>query len=476
MTDRATLTAWYLDQVTRRGGRAGDLVHLIPPTGLLRGRQYLSRPLFLGHGESEQLNSDLQHVRAALASLPSKLYDGDLAAFAKDAGMTDGQVSAVLRCRAGRAAQDVTGVGRGDLYGDSSGMRLLEFNLGSAIGGIENADFCRAMLRYPLLRDFARAHWLSYPDTMSEEISLIFDETGFARDSFPMVALVDWPARFNVIGPSLHKLARRWRAKGLDAHACHLGQLKVSGGRVRLRGRPVDIIFRIFLIEHLLAPDGPALMDPILDAVARAEVAMFTSLDAELFDSKAALAMISDQANRHLFGGAELAAIDRLLPWTRVVRPGPVTLEDGSTVDLFDHAISHPDDLVLKPSLLHGSMGVLPGWHRETTARIWRDRLTEAMGGPYVIQRRVRPEPELCPGDDGELVPWIVNWGVFTFPTGYGGVFARAFPPESGREVTGVGGGLLFGCCLVASPAGQEPMARGRGFQCSTPEIMGPPS
>ena len=64
---------------------------------------------------------------------------------------------------------------------------------------------------------------------------------------------------------------------------------------------------------------------------------------------KASLAMLSDHANRRLLSPEERAAIDRILPWTRMVRPGPVTLEDGRTVDLYDHAISHPGDLILKP-------------------------------------------------------------------------------------------------------------------------------
>lgn len=456
MTDRASLTACYLDEIARRGARERDLLDLIPSTSLLSGQEYLSRPLFLGHDESEQLNSDLQQVRTALASLPGKLYDGDFAAFARAAGMTDSQVSAVLRSGVGLLGRDLTRFGRGDVYFQPSGPRLMEFNLGSAVGGIHNADICRAMVRYPLLRDFARVHRLGWVDTMSKQVSLIFDETGFASNSFPMVALVDWPARFAISGSSLHKLARRWRAKGLDAHACHLGQLEVSNGRVKLHKRPVDVIFRIFLIEHLLEPDGHALIDPILDAVARRNVAIFTSLDADLFDSKAALAMISDHANRHMFTAAELAGIDRLVPWTRMVRPGPVTLENGSTVDLLDYATSHPGELVLKPSLGHRSIGVLPGWHRDTTARIWRDRLADVTDGPYVIQQRIKPEPEMCLGSNGELIPWIVNWGVFTFPTGYGGVLARAFPANSDEEVTRVGGRLLFGGCLVASPTEQK--------------------
>jgi hypothetical protein len=462
MTDRAALTARYLAEVARRGARGSELLSVMPATGMLAAkyqRRYLTRPLFIGQAERDQLNSDLQHVRAALVSLPDRLYGGDLATFATAAGMTDDQAAAVLRTRAGQ----VTQLARADLYPEASGLRLLEFNMGSGVAGIDNADICRAMLRHPVLKEFARVHRLHYVDTMREQVSMIFSETGFAPGSYPMMAAADWPAHYRIIGPFLQKIARRWRALGLDAHACHLGELTASGGRVWLRGRPVDIIFRIFLIEHLIEADGHALMDPVIDAVARGEVAMFTPLDAELYGSKVPLAMLSDDASRHLFTAAELAAVDRVLPWTRMVRPGPVTLEDGRTVDLLDYATSHPGDLVLKPALLHGGLGVLPGWHPATSARLWRDRLTSAMGGPYVIQRRIRPDPELCPGESGEPVPWIVTWGFFTFPAGYGGMFARAFPADAGLDVLRAGSGVLVGCCLSEQPerAAGAPAATG---------------
>jgi hypothetical protein len=446
--DRITLTRRYLEEVARCGATGSDLLGFVTPTGLRAGRRYLSRPLFIGYAEAGQLNADLQHLRTALVSLPGRLYDGDLVTFGRAVGMTDGQVSAVVRSRTGQ----VTQLARPDMYAEAAGLRLLEFNMGSAVDGITTADICRAMVRHPLLKEFARAHGLRYPDTLRQHLDLVFAETGFPPGSYPVVAVADWPERYPRIKHVLQAVARRWRTMGLDAYACHIGQLRMNGGRVWLRGRPVDIIFRIFLAEHLLTPEGHALMDPVLDAVARDEVILFTPLDSEMFGSKAPLAMLSDHANRHLFSAAEQAAIDRVLPWTRMVRPGPVTLEDGQTVDLYDYAVSHADDLVLKPALLHGGKGVVPGWSPGTTERTWRDQLARAMGGPYVLQRRIRPEPELCPGDDGEAVPWVVTWGVFTFPAGYGGVYARAFPVDSSHEITTAGHHLTFGCSLTGGP------------------------
>ena len=447
MPDRSTLTERYLGEVTRRGVTGSDLLSVVPLTGLRAGLHFLSRPLFLGHHEAEQLNTDLQHIRTALVSLPTRLYDGDLMAFGQAVGMTTSQAAAVVRSRTGQ----VTQFSRPDMYAVAGGLRLLEFNMGSASDGITIADICRYMLRHPVLKEFAREHGLSYPDTLRRQLDLIFAETGFAPGSWPVVAVADWPGRYPRVKHTLQGVARRWRTMGLDAHACHLGQLTRSNGRVWLRGRPVDIVFRIFLAEHLLWPGGHAVMDPLLDAVARDEVAMFTPLDSEMFGSKMPLAMLSDHANRHLFTPAELAAIDRVLPWTRMVRPGPVTLEDGHPVDLPDYAVSHASDLVLKPALLHGGKGVVPGWSAGSEAD-WRDAIARAMGGPYVLQRRVQPDLELCPDDTGALIPWLVTWGVFTLPSGYAGAYGRASTLDAPYEITRPGQHLSLGCCLTGGP------------------------
>jgi hypothetical protein len=453
MLNRTTLTALYLDELKRRGARASELLGTMPESELLNAfyyGRYLSRPLFIGHEERDRLYADLEDVRAALVSLPDRLFGGDLEAFARSVAADDVYVSAIVRSR----GAPVSVQARADLYADSSGFRLLEYNMGSALGGMDNADMCRALLEHPLLAEFAQTHRLGYVDTMREQVHDMLAECGVEPGSFPMVAVTDWPSSYeNDLGPYMRRLATRWRELGLDAHACHVGELEVHRGRVRLGGRAVDIIARMFLIHNLLeSPEAPALIDPILDAVARGEVQMFTPLDSELLGSKGALAILSDERNRHLFSAAELASFDRIVPWTRMVRPGPVALEDGREVDLLGYAITHQEDLVLKPTMLASGKGVLLGWHRDTTPQLWRDRLTTALDGPYVIQRRIRPVPELFPDDYGELVPWIVAWGVFTVVNGYGGILTRGHPVGSDIAVISVLTGASAGCCLSTLP------------------------
>jgi hypothetical protein len=453
--DRAALTAAYLAEVRRNGAGPAELTgNAAADPGMLLnlfspGLQYLSRPLFAEHAEVSRLHADVETLRAALVSLPDRLYGGDLAAFARAAGAEGYEISAITASR----SDPVSPQARADLYEGPGGFGVMEFNMGSALGGMENADLCRTMLRHPVLAQFAAARRLGFADTMREQVANLRAATGFGPDSAPVVAVTDWPTSYaKRLGPYMHQLALRWREFGLDAHACHLGELEVRGGRVWLAGRAVDVISRMFLLEFLLEPGAAELMEPVLGAAARGEVAMFTPLDSELFGSKAGLAMISDERNRAEFSVAELAATRRLVPWTRLVRPGPVTLEDGQRVDLLDYAASHRDDLVLKPALRYGGQDVLPGWDAQASPQRWREQLGTAVNGPFVLQRRIRPVPELFPGTNGEQVPWIVAWGLYTGVRGFCGIISRAGTVSSGLTVLNVSAGAHIGCCLYTEP------------------------
>ncbi|MGF1425983.1 hypothetical protein [Kitasatospora sp. LaBMicrA B282] len=448
---RNKLTDLYLEHVRRRGDKAAELIATQPDSEMLnalyKGR-YLSRPLFLEAAEREQLHRDVENVRTALTSLPDRLFGGDLAAFARAVGMDEVQAAAVARSR----APQPTRFTRADMYADASGFRLMEFNMGSTLGGVDNAQLSRALLTHPGLAEFAEEHKLSLLDTAVEQMNTLYAETGTTAEGNPFIALTDWPTSFEDLGPYLHHVTANWAKSGIEAEACHVGQLEARDGGIWLNGRRVDVVYRLFMLEDLVSsPEAPALFEPVLAAVERGEVKIFTPLDAEVYASKGALAMLSDEANRHLFSSEELASLDRTLPWTRMVREGLVSLEDGSSVDLLEYALGHREELVLKPTSLHGGQGVLVGWHPDVTDEDWATALGEAMDGPFTLQRRIHPVPELFPGEDGEPEPWLVVWGVFTVSSGYGGVTARATRSDDPHShVINVSSGASGGSALHA--------------------------
>jgi hypothetical protein len=54
------------------------------------------------------------------------------------------------------------------------------------------------------------------------------------------------------------------------------------------------------------------------------------------------------------------------------------------------------------------------------------------------------------PGEDGELVPWIVTWGVFTMGGGHGGIYTRGLPLRPGADVINFAAGAATGGALAA--------------------------
>ncbi|MEY9950513.1 hypothetical protein [Kitasatospora sp. GAS1066B] len=448
MTDRAELTASFLDSVRERGAVASELIGDQPQNDMLVAfykSRFLSRPLFLGHQEKVRLQGDLENLHTALTSLPERLFGGDLGAFARAVGMDDVQVSAILRSRGAAVTKQI----RADMYVDESGFKLLEYNMGSALGGVDVGEMSRALLEHPLMGEFADKHRLTYADPTTEKLHDIVAESGFAPDDDPVVVIVDWPSSYVDLAPYVALVVDHWRTRGMNAHGCHVGELEVRDGAVWLGELKVDIIQRLFLIEDLLeSPQAAALLDPVLDAAAAGQVKIFTPMDSEAFASKGALAMLSDERNRHLLTEQERVSLDRILPWTRMLRAGKVTLENGEQVEMLDYVLAHQEDLVLKPTLLHGGQGVLLGWEEQVSAQMWREQVTAGLDGPYLIQRRVDPLPEYFPDERGELVPWLVVWGIFGAQRGFAGIYARATTLESRAGVVNTASGAHAGTGL----------------------------
>jgi hypothetical protein len=402
----------------------------------------LTRPGFLERAQVDQLAADLEMLYSCVTSLPDRLFGGDLGAFAASTGMTSQQVSAIVRGRGGAPSR----LARADLYIDEAGFRVMELNMSSALGGVDNAALNRAMAEQPFVAEFLQANNLGYVDTMVEVAETLLAECKVPSGTRPVVALCDWPASYATLEPRLRKNVAAFDSLGIEALVCHIGQLRLEDDSIWLGDRRIDVIYRLFLIEDLLDPSGPALIDPVLRAAERGNVAIFSPMDAELYSSKGALALLSDESNRHLFSAAELAMLDRFLPWTRMVRPGPVTVEGGRRVLLEDYAVTERAELILKPTLLHGGMGVVPGW--QTDPDEWRRLVGSAMDEQFVLQRRIHPFTEPFPVPDGPgTEESVVLWGAFLGVRGYSGMLLRGTSkPDPG--VLNMTTGAIASCCF----------------------------
>jgi len=437
------LTEAYLAAFAASGIKASEFHAAVQPVtvGTHFDGRCLTRPGLLQREQVRQLGADLETLYRCLTSLPERLFGGDLGAFALATGVPRQQVDAIVRGRGNAPSR----LSRADLYFDDGGFRVLEYNMSAALGGIDSGGLIRAFMDQPFMAEFAAEHNLGYIDTMDEVAQTLLAECNAAPGTRPVVAFCDWPASYPELEPQLHKNAAALTRRGMDTFACHLGQLRVDEQYdVWLDGRKVDVIYRLFLIEDLLDPSGPGLIEPVLRAAERGKVQIFSPMDAELYSSKGALALLSDEANRGLFSPDELEVLDRILPWTRTVRPGPVTV-DGRRVLLEEYALDQREELILKPVMLHGGAGVIPGWQTEPDA--WAALLRESMNEQFVLQRRIHPHTELFPSDDGPT-EWLLVWGAFLGARGYSGMYLRGGLVANQNAVLNMVSGATGSCCF----------------------------
>lgn len=444
MLTHESLTAAYLAAHKQFGPKASEVADTVHESvqATSFGARALSRPVFLGHEEYRRLSEDLSNIHDAVVALPHRLFGGDLRRYAQAVGMPEVQSAAVMASHRDTPPR----LSRADLCMDESGFKMMELNMGSTIAGFDNGFLNEGMLGDPFVKQFVTEHRLTYIDTVAELAHTIRRECNVPDGSRPMMAIVDWPESYLTLEPQLRKSSELLARHDLDPHPCHIGQLRFADGGVWLGERRIDIIYRLFTMTDLMGENGPGLIYPVLQAVERGEVEIFAPMEVYLYGSKGSLVMLSDEANRHLLTEAQRISIDRMLPWTRMVRPGPVTV-DGTQVDLERYVLAHQHELVLKPTLLYGGQGIVPGWL--STPADWQEQISAAMDGPFLVQRRIRPVVELFPTDQG-LEPWMLVWAPFTMTRGPAGIYIRA---QRGTEagVINIAMGATGTCCFVAS-------------------------
>lgn len=436
-----SLTDDYLVAARSRGPKPSAIRAAVTPqldATMYQGR-CLTRPAFLEAAEYEQLKHDLDLLHSALTSLPERVFDGDMAAFALAVGLTAEQADAVVRGRGPAPSR----MGRADMYKDEQGFHLLEINMGSTVGGVDNPVLNHALLELPFFAEFVQEHKLTFNETMEEVVRTILTEAKVPTGVRPVMAIADFPDSYPELERQLHKSAAMLAPMGIDALPCPVDALEYRDDRIWLGDQAIDVVFRLFMIEDLLKPGAVEMLEPVLQASERGHVAIFTPLDAELYGSKGSLALLSDEAYRDRYPADELAALDRILPWTRMVRPGSVTV-DGEQVDLREYVIAHREQLVLKPTALHGGDGVLLGWR--TDPETWAAGLSEAMDNAWVVQRRIRAVPETFLTDDGEE-EWLLTWGAFLVAGGLGGFWVRGSQDLDGGIVN-IATGATASCCF----------------------------
>ena len=420
--------------------RADERLHTYNRAPLLSRPGFLDQPLAAGLGE------DLSVLVDVLVSLPERLFDSDWAAMCARVGIEGPMRDAVLAT----AGDDEVLLARADVVMAASGAKAIEMNIHSSLGGMDIGPLAETFRRLPVYRQFIDTEHLVHHDpldTIVDEVLAAAVRRGLP--AAPAVALVDWPTTYPVYADVLRRVCELLRARGVDAFAAHAGQLRERGGRLLADGRRVDVLYRIFMLEDL--PQQPDLLEPVISAYRAGNLLLAMGFDAELVGNKASLALVSQSRADDVLTPRERATVDRILPQTRIFGDPDATW-DGRPCDLAELAAARRPDLVLKPAVGHGTLGVVVG--RAVDDDTWRQALASGVKGTAVLQERVEIIPERVPqltAEGWRIDDFDVNWGVFVHGGQYAGAMLRALPSER-PGVISLGSGGAVGCCYHREP------------------------
>jgi hypothetical protein len=397
MTDvRAAIETYHalLDDETGRQSQAqlNDQLHR---RELFFGERPLCtvlRPRFLSPAQYAQLQAAIRAVMPAFAKThAAALAD---ARFRAQFGLADWEET-LVHVDPGFASSSPTA--RMDSFLTDTGLYFTEYNAETPAAPAYNDVLTEVFRALPVMRRFEREYEVRpLPGRHHVLHALLTAYEQWGGRERPRIAILDW--REVPTYSEFVLFQDYFRSHGFDCLIADPREFEYRDGQLLADGiTPVNLIYKRVLISELVQRCG--LDHAVVRAVRDRAVCMVNPFACKVLHKKASLAVLSDEANAHLYTAAERRAIDTHIPWTRVVAERRTQL-DGATIDLLPYVAEHKDDFVLKPNDEYGGKGIILGWEASATA--WGQALKAALAEPYIVQRRVvlpfEPYPSLVEG------------------------------------------------------------------------------
>lgn len=319
---------------------------------------------------------------------------------------------------------------------------FVELN-GESPAGIAFSDSASEIFRQlPVVEKFAERYSIRTLEGRSKLLDVLLscynEFSGGSPDHKPVIAIVDLEDLPTIKEFELFK--EYFESNGYTSIICSPAELDFDGEKLSCNGTTIDVVYKRLLVNEYLPimDEQPAL----LNAYRAGKVCMVNSFRGKLVHKKAIFAVITNEKYSHLFNDAELSAIDKHVPWTRVFRDES-TVNHGNSIDLVDWTRANSSKLVLKPNDDYGGHGIYIGWN--STASEWDDAIQLALkDGDYLIQERVKTAKEFFPmiTDDAgnwEMTEQLVDLDPLLFLGKVGSAFTRLSTTELANVSSGGG-------------------------------------
>lgn len=381
-------------------------------------------PTFISQYTRQEFEQAAVKVFDLITKIPDRVFDFDAFRMAAYYGLEPEHVE---YCLLGVDNHHIGNLlGRGDFVYSPQGLKCLEFNIVSNLGGLELPMWEAMFLRNPLnvrflenynirlinqnLLENALDHLLKaslekFPWEKEINVVLAITKTEGVKAFSQLVSL-----------DQMYRAIMERRANNLAGQIfiCDLTELQSSGGFLFYNGERIHTILEYY---------NGRLPHEWLAVFIAGKVLILNGPVCNVASNKLNLALLSEHADSDIFSPPDRETIKTYIPWTRKIIDG-----------LKEFIIANKNNLVIKPGAGMGGEGVYIG--RYTPGAQWKEFVEMAVREQnWVVQEYVESLSYVYQAGEYGAAEYIAAWGFFVFGSRYSGEFLRLMPKEGSRGV-----------------------------------------
>ena len=394
------------------------------------------RPTFLTEEFYTEVQDVVYLIRQAVLRLAAEFFN-DRRVLEEELGMEDWEIElAAIPTNVIR----LSATARMDSFVTDNSFRFVEINAESPAGIAYMKELADIYRQLPIFREFEQRYPVRFVSPLEHTVGglvQIYHEQFSGCEEMPSFAIVD---RLDV--PTIHEfnLIKTYLERhGYVAEIVDPRELECRDGWVFANGRKIDILYRRLLLKeyHEIRDECTA----FLEGYKAGKTCYLNSFRTMLVHKKSIFAFLTDPNYTHILTDEQRAAIERHIPWTRLLRDTKATFR-GLHVELLDFIRSNRRHFVIKPNDEYGGKGVTLGFAVTNTE--WEQAIADGLRNGCVVQEIVdiHREPFLNMVEGSwEMVPSVIDLDPYLNGPLMGGCLARISATNL-ANVTAGGGSL----------------------------------
>ncbi|NNE45664.1 MAG: hypothetical protein HKN37_03290 [Rhodothermales bacterium] len=425
--------------LTEADAQLEQLMSLQRERGVLFGDREMARslrPTFLTEDFYTSVQDTVYLVRQAVLKIASQFFN-DERVLKEELGLKDWEIElAAIPTNVIR----LSATARMDSFVTENSFKFVEINAESPAGIGYVHRMAGVYRELPIFQEFTRRFPVRFISPMEHTMMglvQIYHEQFGGTEELPAFAIVD-----HLDIPTIHEFRIVKEYLEMHGYACEIcdpRELEIRDGWVFANGRKIDILYRRLLLNEYyeMKDDCKA----FLEGYKSAKTCYLNSFRTKLVHKKAIFAFLTDPTYTHILSPEQRDAIERHIPWTRILRDHATTFR-GLHVDLLEFVRSNRRHFVIKPNDEYGGKGVSIGF--ASSEQEWDVALADGLQLGHVVQEVVdiHREPFLMKSADAwEMVPSVVDLDPYLNGPLMGGCLVRVSSTNL-ANVTAGGGSL----------------------------------